>query len=550
MHTLKWFKTKILSEDSSDIIKTLLENRKVDIAYTWDFFEPKLSNLHDPFLFAWMQKIVDRILQAKESQERVVVFWDYDVDGVSSTALLSKFLASIWVNVSYRLPHRVDDWYWLKSYFIDELEQKDVKLIITVDCGSRDTEVIEYATNKWIEVIITDHHFTQDPISDKTVAYINPNSPGCNYPFKELSGSGVAFKLVCALASKLYNKHEYEKVITEYIDFASLGTVADCMPLVDENRIITYFWLQKLRNSSSAWLKHIMDKMSDKEIDWDTIWFRIWPIINAAWRLDTPYKALKFLLAKEEAVEEILSEIDWLNKKRRKITTESVKDALEIINELESLIFYDTCDIEHGIIWLVSGNICQKHNKPCIVLKDDWDKLVASCRSPEYFNMVEFLEWFSEYFVYFWWHAQAAWFTIVKEKYEEFRTLATEKAKQMTHNVDKTKILEIDCPIDISAINMTTLDKINKMKPFWLGNPKPLFIIKDFLFSDINLLGADKKHLKFVYNNSSISFVAFNFAEFYEQIKNAHSVHLIGEIDKNTWNWRDYLNFYIRDIII
>lgn len=550
MKTLKWYKVKILSEDSSDIIKTILENRHIDITYAWDYFEPKMSKLHDPFLFAWMEKAIERILETINSQERVVVFGDYDVDGVSSTALLSKFLASIWINISYRLPHRVDDWYGLKKYFIDELAEKEVKLIITVDCWSRDTDVIEYAKSKWIDIIITDHHFTSDPISDQVIAYINPNSPWCEYPFKELSGSWVAFKLLCWIASKLYDKRKYEKVILEYVDMASLWTVADCMPLVDENRIITFFGLQWLRTSTSAWLRCLIENIDDKDLDWDTIWFRIWPIINAAGRMDTPYRALKFLLAKEELVKEQLWEIEELNKQRRKLTADFFKKALEYVDENEHILFYNSEEIEHGIIWLVSWNVCQKFNKPCIVLKDLGDILVASCRSPEYFNVVQFLGQFEEYFLHFWWHSQAAWFTISKEKYEGFRELVNGKAKEIIENIDKTKILEVDSILEVSQINFGLLNKILKMKPFWIGNPKPVFIIKDFLFSAVNLIWADKKHLKFVYNDSSISFVAFGFWEYYDQIKNASKVDLIGEIERNVWNGKEFLNFYVKDMVI
>lgn len=220
-----------------------------------------------------MDIAVARILKARADKERVVVFGDYDVDGVSSTALLVRFFASIGIQVSYRLPHRVHDGYGLKKKFIDELAEKNVKLIITVDCGTRDVEAIRYAHAKGVDVIVSDHHAVPDEIPQEVIAILNPKIRESNYPFSSLSGSGVALKVASAVAMKLF-PDTYESVILEYVDFACLGTIADCMPLIGENRTIASLGLQRLESSNSSGLRKLIEGKY-KDMDADIVGFHI-----------------------------------------------------------------------------------------------------------------------------------------------------------------------------------------------------------------------------------------------------------------------------------
>lgn len=242
MQTLRGNILKIERESNEPLMTKLLANRGLNLlseAEREEFFHPSFRDLHDPYLLDGMDVAVERILKARENKERVVVFGDYDVDGVSSTALLVRFFASIGMQISYRLPHRVHDGYGLKKHFVDELATKDVKLIITVDCGTRDIEAIKYAHSKGIEVIVSDHHAVPEEIPAEVIAILNPKIRESKYPFSSLSGSGVALKVASAVAMKIF-PDTYKEVILEYVDFACLGTIADCMPLIGENRTIAY----------------------------------------------------------------------------------------------------------------------------------------------------------------------------------------------------------------------------------------------------------------------------------------------------------------------
>ncbi len=227
----------LFTEDYGDIGDVLEKNRNIEDE---NFFSPSLAGLHDPYLMPDMERAVARIMEARERHERVVIFGDYDVDGVSSTAILFRFFREIGIEVSYRLPHRVHDGYGLKSYFFDELASKNVKLVVTVDCGTRDIEPIRHAKSLGIDVIVTDHHAVPEVIPDEVIAIVNPKRKDSIYPFPNLAGAGVAFKLLHALVIAIENEKqknggsgdEIENILTRYIDLASLGTVADCMPLI------------------------------------------------------------------------------------------------------------------------------------------------------------------------------------------------------------------------------------------------------------------------------------------------------------------------------
>lgn len=243
-----------------ELKRVLLENRGFGESFEdRKFWAPTVDDLYDPFLFPGMDKAVDRVLQARDNKERVVIFGDYDVDGVSSTALLLRFFLMIGIPVSYRIPHRIHDGYGMKPYFFDELAEKDVKLVISVDCGTRDIASIKHAKSLGIDVIVTDHHAVPEVIPEEAIAIISPKLPGTTYPFHGLSGSGTAFKLLSAVAFRIYgDTQEYRDTIMSFIDFASLGTVADMMPLTDENRTIVKLGLQQMEFSRSPGLRKLI----------------------------------------------------------------------------------------------------------------------------------------------------------------------------------------------------------------------------------------------------------------------------------------------------
>ena len=529
-------------EDINDILQKRFEN--------WEFIiDWKFEDLHNPFELKDMQKAVDRIKEAKNKGERVMIFWDYDVDGVTSTSILMHFFRKIWLDASYRVPHRVKDWYWMKKYFIDEMATLSVNLIVTVDCWTKDLDVITHAKNLWIDVIVTDHHAVPDIISEDAVAVINPKRDDCNYMYKHLAWAWVAFKLVQALVYDFLDKREAEKYLKSTIDIAAIWTVADCMRLTWENRIIVQEWLKQIRNSRSLWIKKLIWDKINEDLDADIFWFQIWPRLNAAWRMDSPYKAVNLLLNNSENIDKIISEIEQLNEKRKYFTKEFVEDALWRVNKEHHIIFYISPAIEHGIIWIVAWRITEQFHKPSIVLKDEWDKLVASCRSPEYFSIVDILDKYKDYFVTFWWHKQAAGFTITKEKFREFKTNILKEVNSLDFSENK-RIVNIDKVIALEEIWFSFLNKINKYKPFWLWNEKPIFLVRNFEYEKLEFLWKGRDHLKFT-TKYWFKIFAFFMWEFYEKIKNNKApINIVFDMSEDFWNGKKSIMLKIIDIIL
>lgn len=533
-------KTKI-----SDI-KNILEKRLEKEEF---ILEPSFEDLADPYLLKDMDKAVERIKKAKKNNQKVMIFWDYDVDWVTSTALLMHFFKKIWILASYRLPHRVKDGYGLKKYFIDEIKELNVDLIITVDCGTKDIDVIDYAKSLWIDVIITDHHTAPEKISKNAIAVVNPKRADCKYVYKHLAWAGVAFKLIQALSSQFFPETEAKKYIKESIDIAAIWTVADCMSLTWENRVIVTEWLKQIKNSRSKWIKKLLEDKMNIELDSDIFGFHIWPRLNAAGRIDSPYLAVNLLLNNSESINKVVREIENLNEQRKFLTKEFVNDAFSKIKKEDNIIFYVSKDIKHWIIWIVAWRITEKYNKACICLKDEWDKLVASCRSPEYFSIIEILEKYKNYFISFWWHKQAAWFSISKEKFIEFRQKILTEVNKLDFSKYKKEI-KIDKIVSLTDLGFSMLNTINKFKPFWLGNPKPIFMIKNLNPEKIEFLGKWRDHLRFI-TKHWFKIFAFFMWDFYEEIKRSKkNIDIIFELDEDNWNWNKNLALKIIDIVL
>lgn len=513
-----------------------------------DILTAGMADLHDPYLLKDMDKAIARIKRAKENNEKVMIFWDYDVDGVTSTSLMVHILKKLWILVSYRLPHRVEDWYGLKTKFVDEALELWVDLLITVDCGSRDREIVTDAKKKWLDIIITDHHSVPDDMPLDAVAFVNPARPDCNYPFPGLAGAGVAFKIVCALAHSYMLRRDAEFYIQESIDIAALGTVADCMQLVWENRIIVSHGLRQIKYSRSNGLRFLVEDRIDEELDGDIFGFHIGPRLNAAGRMDSPYKAVNLILNNGETLMDTVREIEWLNELRKSKTWEFIEYALENINPNDNIIFYDSPDISHGIIGIVAGRLTEKYFKPSIVLIDEWDKLIASCRAPEYFSIGELLEQYKEYFLSFWWHKQAAWFSIHKDIYPEFRKKILSELNTQDFSQYK-KMLQIDARIRLDEIGFKLLESISQFRPFGMWNPVPKFYITDFELEGIKFLWKGRDHLKFE-SRYGFKIFAFGMGEYYEEIKRREKCDLICELAEDNWQGKKWIMIRVIDIVI
>ncbi|QFR38915.1 single-stranded-DNA-specific exonuclease RecJ [Candidatus Gracilibacteria bacterium 28_42_T64] len=511
--------------------------------------EGTMEDLHDPFLLKDMDKAVERILKAKEDDEKVMIFGDYDVDGVTSTSILMHFFKKIGLKASYRLPHRVNDGYGLKNYFVDECAELGVSLIVTVDCGTRDIGVVKHAKKLGVDIIVTDHHAVPDEIPEEAVAIINPKRKDCNYPFKGLAGAGVAFKLMSALASKLFDANEYEEYLRDSIDICAIGTVADCMTLTGENRIIVIEGLKQLKRSRSNGIRALIEDRIDTDLDADVFGFVIGPRLNAAGRMDSPYKAVNLILNNGETLNKTLSEIEQLNEKRKFLTKQFVDEALEKVNRRDNILFYYSTAIEHGIIGIVAGRLTEQFYRPSIVLKDEGDKLVASCRSPDFFSIVDILEKYKEYFIGFGGHKQAAGFSIKREKFGEFKSKVLADLNSMDFRKHRKEVV-VDKIVELNELGFGFLKKINKFKPYGIGNKKPVFMIEDLDYDTVEILGKNSRdHLRFKTKHGYKIF-GFGFGEYLDQIKKADKVDLIFDVSEDVWMGKKNLMLKVVDIVI
>jgi single-stranded-DNA-specific exonuclease len=576
MHTQGEYSLRILSQSALPSLGSVMAKNR-PYASTESFFSPTLADLHDPYLMPDMDRAVARILEAREAKERIVIFGDYDVDGVSSTAILVRFLTEIGCEVSYRLPHRVHDGYGLKSYFFDELATKWVTLVITVDCGTRDIEPIRHAKSLGIDVIVTDHHAVPDIVPAEVIAIVNPKRRDSLYPFPDLAGAGVAFKLLHGILIWIWSKNISE-VLTRYIDFAALGTVSDCMPIIWENRVITALGLAQMQNSSSSGLRKFLEwRERITEGDADIIGFQIGPRINAAGRMDTPLTALRWLLASAENTDSFFSELEHLNETRKSNTETQFQKALENVDTSLPILFYDASDLEHGIIGLVAGKLTEMYGKPSIIIKNGhdhpltrrkWHEIevedfsnsntphitsIASCRSPEWCSMIELLDSARDLFVRYGGHRQAAGFTIEEAKIPELKKRLLEKFATL-HDVEDLpkRVLDIECALDVTRdMTIANLDTIDRFRPFGIGNRKPLFLLENVTIATTRPLGSEGKHLAITLaENPTLKLLLWNATDRLAHFAVGNVVSLVVDLDRNEWKDKVNVQVVVRDIVV
>ena len=399
-----------------------------------------------------------------------------------------------------------------------------------------------------IDIIVTDHHHVPEITPDDAIAFLNPNRSDCGYPDTGLAGAGVAYKLVMAIAREYFDDDQYQKYIQESIDIAAIGTVADCMQIVWENRIIVTEWLKQIKNSRSRGIRKLIEDKIHEDLDADIFGFLIGPRLNAAGRMDSAYKAVNLILNNSSSLEKTLREIEELNNLRKERTKEHSETAFESIDSTNNIIFYNSDEIEHGIIGIVAGRICEKFYRPSIVLIDEWDKLIASCRSPKYFSIVDILEKYKKYFIAFWGHKAASGFSISKEKFPEFQKKITAELNALDFS-QHTKEIHIDKCVKLDEIGFKLLESMNKYKPFGMGNPKPLFLVEGFEADKISFIGKWRDHLKFD-NRFGFKIFWFGFWEYFDELKKTKKFDIIFDISEDNWNGKRGLMMKIVDIIV
>ena len=511
------------------------------------FLEPRLEDLNDPFLMRDMDKAVERIITAMKESQKIMVHGDYDVDGVTSLSLLYRNLTSIGLNVIPYIPDRFTEGYGLSSQGIEKAKEEGISLIITVDCGITALEEIEMARKYGIDVIVTDHHEPRETLPEAT-AIINPKVD--DYPFKDLAGVGVAFKLLEALYRKLSLNlnHLYWD-----LDLVALGTVADIVPLVKENRVFVHFGLKILEKSKKAGIKSLksVTGLNGKVEPWH-ISFILAPRLNAAGRLNHAIEAFKLLSTRDglEALQ-LARELDRTNKERqgieRKILSEAEKMVRRMDLDKDWVIVLGSEDWHEGVIGIVASKLVEQYNRPTILLSFTGGIGKGSGRSIQNFNLFNALLDLEKYLLSFGGHKMAAGLRLEKENLQDFRRALNKLAKERLKKEYFEPELYIDGEIRLSDINQDILSVYRKLSPFGMGNPQPVFVVKNVTVkNDIRVM--KDRHISFTLKQAQIErrAIAFDAMDKREIIQSGKPLNFAVQVSENNRNGE--IEFKVLDV--
>ena len=527
-----------------------------------EFLNPNYgSHIHDPFLLKDMDKAVKRILSAIGKNEKIIIYSDYDCDGIPGGVVLHDFFKKIkYKNVSNFIPHRHEDGYGFHISAIEKFAKDDVKLIITVDCGITDVESVERANKLGVDVIITDHHLTNGTLP-KACAIIDPKQEGDEYPDKNISGAGVAFKLVQGLLQKgdFEIKEGWEKWL---LDMVGLATVADMVSLVGENRSFAYYGMKVLRKSPRVGLMKLCKKIkvNQKEITEDDISFMLAPRINAASRMDLPYDAFKLLVTDDEAqADELSVYLNKINDERKGIVASIVKEIkkkIQALNEPYNVIVMGNPDWKPALLGLVANSIVEEYDKPVFLWgRDNGDILKGSCRSDGNVNLVNMMELIKDTFVGFGGHSYAGGFSIKTENVHTLgETLSNVYEEAKKHHGENKEDTFIDKHLGIDDITWKTYSTVEKFAPFGVGNPKPLFLFNSVVIDGVNHFGKEKNHLKLEFKKSdgkTVSAIAFfkTNESFEKSLEKGEKINLVATMEKSMFRNFPELRLRIVDVI-
>lgn len=511
------------------------------------FLNPTRMDFYNPFLLPDMEKAVDRITKAVENKENITIYGDYDVDGITSITLLKNFFANSNIDVKTYIPNRLEEGYGLNKDAIREISYSETKLIITVDCGITGIQEIEYAKKIGIDVIVTDHHEPGEEIPN-CIAVIDAKRKDSKYPFNQLAGCGVAFKLMQALATKWKLP---EKEYLKFLDIAAIGTISDIVPLIDENRVIAKLGLMLVERTNNIGLKTLIDLCGFKKIDSTMVSFGLSPRINACGRLGHADEALELFLANDKnTTTKLAKKMNEYNTARqqveRKIYDEAVK---EIIKEKDKpAIVLGKEGWHHGVAGIVSSKITDEYFKPSILICFEGDEGKGSGRSIPGFDLHEALMECSTYLEKFGGHSMAVGITIKKDKFKEFKKVFTEYAESKNIS-DIVPIINIERKVELKDVDIKSVKELQKLEPFGEQNKMPLFLIENLKIVSIRSL-SEGKHLKILLkqDNFFIDAIGFNMGDLTEQYKIEDKVDIVGTIDINVFNGNENVQLTIKDM--
>lgn len=513
------------------------------------FFSPQLSDLHDPYLMDGMREAVDRLNYAIGQKEGILIFGDYDVDGTTAVALVYKYLKPYCFNIEYYIPDRYEEGYGISKKCINYAYEKGIKLIITLDCGIKAIDKVEYAKSKGIDFIICDHHVPDNELPDAT-AILNPKLENSNYPFSELSGCGVGFKFMQGFAK---DNGIDESSLYPLLDFVALSIASDIVPITGENRILAYHGLKRLNEKPSHGLKGIINicGLQNKQINTSDIVFKIGPRINASGRMEQGKEAVDLLLSTDfEAAKERSKNINQYNEERKaldKTITEEANDILskkENFEQQKSIVIYNR-EWKRGIIGIVASRLTEIYYKPAVVLAFSNGIVTGSARSVQGFDIYKAIESCRDLLESFGGHTYAAGLSL---KEENIPTFVERFEAYVKENIEKRQTvpqIDIDAILTFKDITLELHKQLMDLAPFGPGNPKPVFATHDVRdYQDSKLVGKDGKHIKLeMIDDSSANIlngIAFDQQEHYEYIKSNSPFDICYTIEEMKYNLRGY----------
>lgn len=522
----------------------------------YKFFNPNLKDLHDPFLMPDMDKAIQRIERALGQKERILIYGDYDVDGTTAVALVYKFLRKFTSNLDYYIPDRYDEGYGISEQGIDYAEETGVKLIIALDCGIKAIEKVAYAKSKGIDFIIGDHHMPDDILPD-AVAVIDAKRKDSTYPYEHLSGCGVGFKLVQALAQN--NKLPFSE-LTDLLDLVAVSIASDIVPITGENRILTYYGLKQINSNPSLGLKGIIDLcgLTYKHIKVSDIVFKIGPRINASGRMMNGKEAVDLLLSSSiEDAREKSANIDHYNDNRRELDKRITDEANIFIDEHvdiskhKSIIVYDE-SWHKGVIGIVASRLTEKYLRPAIVLTKSQGLITGSARSVMGFDVYQAIESCKDILENFGGHTYAAGLSMKEENLDEFKRRFDELSAKMIAPEMMQPQIDIDAELEFCEINQKFTDDLARMAPFGPENENPIFITRHVQdYGTSKLVGKGNVHLKLeMIDRTSplpMNGIAFRQNAAYSLIKYSN-FDICYTLEENSHNGKTSIQLYVKDI--
>ncbi|MBL7558364.1 single-stranded-DNA-specific exonuclease RecJ [Olleya sp. YSTF-M6] len=535
------------------IAKLLVQRGITNFEDAKTFFRPNLNQLHDPYLMKDMDKAVARIEAAIKAGENIMVYGDYDVDGTTSVALMSSYLKTKTPNIATYIPDRYDEGYGISYKGIDFAEDNGFTLIVALDCGIKAIDKIAYAEKKGIDFIICDHHRPGSQVPN-AVAVLDPKQSDCNYPYKELCGCGVGFKLIQALAE---TSDETIQDLIPYLDLVATAIGADIVPITGENRVLAYFGLQVVNQNPRAGFKAIINQLKKETLTITDVVFTIAPRINAAGRMKHGQYAVDLLTQMDlDTAITYAAEIEEFNSDRRETDKIITVEALEQIKQnkeedrLTSVVYQE--DWHKGVIGIVASRLIETYYRPTLVFTKSGDKLAASARSVTGFDVYNALEACSEHIEQFGGHMYAAGLTLKEENYEAFKQAFEDQVSKTIDRQLLTPEIKIDSQLELGDITDKFWRIISQFAPFGPGNMSPVFMTENLKDTGYGkCVGEDDKHIRFTATQSGpekFVCIGFNLGDRLHLIKNRQLFKAVYSVDENHWNGNVSLQLKIRDI--